>query len=385
VKQLIQFSYNILYQYIYHQGFKGWDLFDGLNSKILKNSLFYKSELIRLAFIQFFKRSPINVRKLALVPKDFNAKGLGLFASGLIASGKREEARDLLIQLGSLTCSGYYEICWGYNFDWQARAFFVPVGKPNIVTTVFVANSYLDYLDEFGEDSNFNCLEMAMGACEFILKHLILFEDDSTLCFGYIPGEQARVHNANMLGAALLARVYSYTKNPVYLEKSRKAMAYSVNALKPDYSWPYGELHHHQFVDNFHTGFNLVALKNWMVFTGDITWEDELKKAYKYFLDTFWLNDGCPKYYNNSLYPIDIHCSAQGIVTCIKLAEYDDRSLGMAEKIARWAIENMQDKTGYFYYQKTKFYTNKIPYIRWAQAWMFYALSMLLATDASNE
>jgi hypothetical protein len=59
-------------------------------------------------------------------------------------------------------------------------------------------------------------LDLAIGACEFILKELALFEDDEKLCFGYIPGEQARVHNANMLGAALLARVYSHTKHPDY-------------------------------------------------------------------------------------------------------------------------------------------------------------------------
>ena len=154
-------------------------------------------------------------------------------------------------------------------------------------------------------------------------------------------------------------------------------MAYSVAALNDDYSWPYGELHHHQFIDNFHTGFNLVALKNWMDFTGEKSWDKELKNACKYFLDTFWLENGCPKYYNNSLYPIDIHCSAQGIVTCLKLRDYDDRSVSLAKKIAQWAIENMQDKTGYFYYQKTRWYTNKIPYMRWSQAWMFYALAQL--------
>ena len=31
----------------------------------------------------------------------------------------------------------------------------------------------------------------------------------------------------------------------------------------------------------------------------------------------------------------------------------------------------------HFYYQKTKWHTTKIPYIRWSQAWMFYALSLL--------
>ncbi|MFK7779187.1 MAG: hypothetical protein QM501_13860 [Gimesia sp.] len=57
----------------------------------------------------------------------------------------------------------------------------------------------------------------------------------------------------------------------------------------------------------------------------------------------------------------------------------------LAEKIAQWAIDNMQDKKrGYFYYQKTRFYTNKIPYIRWSQAWMFYALALLLKEQSTD-
>ncbi len=281
-----------------------------------------------------------------------------------------------------MACPGYDGICWGYNFDWQARAFYVPVGKPNMVTTVFVANAFFDYFDATGDP---NALDTGIGACGFILNHLIQFEDKNSLCFAYIPGEKARVNNANMLGAALLARAYTYSKCVDYLEKSRKAMAYSIAALNPDYSWPYGELHHHQFVDNFHTGFNLVALKNWIDFTGEKEWEEKLIPAYRYFIDTFWLDDGCPKYYHNSLYPIDIHCSAQGIVTCLQLAEYDERSSDLAIKIANWAIENMQDSKGFFYYQKTRFFTNKIPYLRWSQAWMFNAFSLLLSRMNSEK
>ena len=405
---MIESSLTRLQNYCWNKNYKGWDLFDGLNSKIFKCSPFYRSRILRLAWIQFFKRSPVNFRRITIVPRGYNAKGLALFASGLVSSGKLEEARTLLDLLKETTCSGYNGISWGYNFDWQARAFYVPVGKPNMVTTVFVANAFLNYVENQikgfrnsgieglrekdlkkkkeeitqSKDSNEqtfleDCLKIAQGCCEFILKELVLFEDDEKLCFSYIPGERARVHNANMLGAALLARVYSLTGNPHYYEKSRKAMAYSLKALNPDYSWPYGERHHHRFVDNFHTGFNLVALKDWMDYTGEKSWDKELKNAYRYFLDTFWLENGCPKYYNNSLYPIDIHCSAQGIVTCLKLSKYDDRSLPMAEKIANWAIDNMQDETGCFYYQKTRWYTNKMSYIRWAQAWMFYALSKL--------
>nr|WP_241214456.1 hypothetical protein [Vibrio alfacsensis] len=31
--------------------------------------------------------------------------------------------------------------CWGYHFDWKARAFFVPKGKPNVITTIYVAQA----------------------------------------------------------------------------------------------------------------------------------------------------------------------------------------------------------------------------------------------------
>jgi hypothetical protein len=369
---MIETSFIRLDRYVHKQAFKGWDLFDGLNSLIFKNSRFYEFELLRLIWIQFFKRSPINFRKLAKVPKAYNSKGLGLFASGLISAGYMDKAGQLLNQLLQMVCSGYNDNCWGYNFDWQARAFYVPAGKPNIVTTVFVANAFLDYFDRTADSS---ALAAGVSACDFILTHLILFEDEETLCFGYIPGESARVHNANMLGAWLLGRAFSYIRTSAYLEKSRKAMAYSLAALRPDHSWPYGERRHHRFVDNFHTGFNLVALKEWMEFVGELQWENELKNAYRFYLNTLFLDNGCPKYYSNSLFPIDIHCSAQGIITCLKLEKYNKESLIMAQKIAEWAILNMQDKQGFFYYQKNKFFTNKIPYIRWAQAWMYYALS----------
>lgn len=377
-----QFAYSALLSYVQKHDFRGWDLFDGLNSKFFQATPFYKFRFMRLVWIQLFKRSFINLRSLLAVPEGYNAKGLGLFASGLLSQGDVNGAEDLLDKLKKMACPDYSGAAWGYNFDWEARAFYVPQGKPNIVTTVFVANSFLDHFDVTRDEES---LLLADAACQFILESLILHEDEATLCFGYIPGEEVRVHNANMLGANLLGRVYALNGKSEYLEKSRKAMTYSINALKENYSWPYGERTHHQFIDNFHTGFNLVALQEWMVSTGECHWQKELEGAFRYFLETFWLDDGCPRYYHNSLYPIDIHCSAQGIVTCLKLKELDSRSLPLAEKIAQWAIDNMQDKkSGFFYSQKGRFFTNKIPYIRWSQAWMFYALSFLLKKQKCN-
>ncbi|MBJ6751617.1 GNAT family protein [Geomonas anaerohicana] len=369
-------AFDRLYGYCRACGYQGWDNFDGLNSVLFHNSLLYRSPLLRLAWTQLFKRSPVNLRGVTGVPKGYNPKGLALFITGLVAKDRFEEAGQLVRLLLGMTCSGYSGISWGYNFDWQSRNFLTPVGTPNAVTTVFVSNAMLDFHAATGEES---ALEAALGGCRFLLDHLVLFEDGTTMCFGYMPGNATRVHNVNMLSAALLARVARLTGNRVYLEKSRKAMRYSVKAMRPDYSWAYGESPFQQFIDSFHTGFNLVSLKRWMQFAEEQTWEKELRKGYQYYLDHFWLHDGCPKYYHDSLYPIDIHCSAQGILTCLELSAHSEESLPLAEQIARWAVEHMQDGTGYFYYQKYRAFTNKIPYIRWSQAWMFCALSHLTA------
>lgn len=369
-------AYEKVYRYCRECGYQGWDTFDGLSSQLFRNSPLYRVPLVRLAWSELFKASPVNLRRAARVPKGDHAKGLALFASGLLARGEKDEAHDLLERLEAMACPGCRGASWGESFDRQSRNGLTPAGTPDSATTVFVANAMLDYDDAIGVPE---FLDTAVQACRFILGDLVLFEDGTTMCIGSLPGNTTRVHNVNMLAATLLARVARLTANRVYLEKSRKAMRYSVKALRPDYSWAYGEGPAQQFIASFHTGLNLVSIKRWMEHAQEMTWDKELRKAYRYYLDNFWLEDGCPRYFHDSLFPIDIHCSAQGIVTCLEFAGEHPDSLPLARRIARWAVENMQDETGYFYYQKRRAFTNRIPYIRWSQAWMFYALSRLTA------
>ena len=280
--KIVNDSLDRLHQYLLNEDYNGWDLFDGLNSRFLHKSGLYNIPIVRLAWIQAFKRSPINFRRITGVPKDNNSKGISLFLSGLLQSGHLEETEPLLERLYDQAIIRNAGNAWGYNFPWESRAFYVPVGTPNVVSTVFVANSLLDYCENTGDQKAFAA---AQSAADFILDELILFEDENSLCFGYIPGETARVHNASMMTAALLGRIFAINGTEIYYEKSYKAMSYAINALRPDYSWPYGERHHHQFVDNFHTGFNLVALHDWIKATQEHEWMPQLKGAYGYYLE----------------------------------------------------------------------------------------------------
>ena len=84
-------------------------------------------------------------------------------------------------------------------------------------------------------------------------------------------------------------------------------------------------------------------------------------------------------------YPINIHNQSQGIITFSKLEKYIPGSLAKSLLILDWTIENMQDEKGFFYYEKGSYYTNKIPYMRWNQAWMFYAFSVFLTNYLKYE
>ena len=82
LKSKIESSFLKLKSFFEAEKFAGWDPYDGLNSKIFQALPIKHWDLARLAWIQGFKRSPINFRQLLLVPKQHNAKGIGLFLSG---------------------------------------------------------------------------------------------------------------------------------------------------------------------------------------------------------------------------------------------------------------------------------------------------------------
>jgi len=151
IKDNLKQSFHKLKKYCEAEHYKGWDPYDGLNSPIIQKTIFGKSRFIRLAWIQLFKRNPINFRKLTGVKKDFNPKGVGLFLTSYCNLYKIEPKDSYLEkitffaeQLLELKTKGYSGACWGYNFDWQARAFFQPKYTPTVVATSFIAEALIN-------------------------------------------------------------------------------------------------------------------------------------------------------------------------------------------------------------------------------------------------
>lgn len=385
-------SFRLLREYCEREGFKGWDPYDGLNSKVFQALPFLKkSALCRLVVIQGFKRSPINLRRIALVPKEYNAKGIGLFLSGYCnlynavkanpklaeslgsADSLKSQINELAELLISLQSNGYSGACWGYNFDWQARRLFLfPKFTPTVVATNFCATALMEAYEITGEKKY---LEIALSAANFVIKDLHRSDYKDGFLFSYSPLQgNDTVFNASLLGSRLLSFCYKYTGNEEYRKLAEQSIKACCAGQKENGAWVYGMLPVQSWVDSFHTGYNLDALIAYQEQTGDDKYNKYIEKGFEYYIQNFFEADGTPKYYDNRTYPIDIHCPGQLLVTLARLhktEEYKD----IAEKVIDWTIRNMQDKKGYFYYQLKPGVSSKISYMRWSNAFMFNALS----------
>ena len=388
-------NFNALKHYCESEDFKGWDPYDGLNSKVLRKILPLKhSALLRLVVIQGFKRCPWNLRRMFIVPKQHNAKGIGLFLQGYcnllkivtkdntLAStiGTTEQILEKIHYLSDLLISmqskGYHGACWGYNFDWQSRRLFLfPAYCPTVVATCFCASALFEAY-ELTKKKEY--LDVALDCANFILKdlHFDDYKGEKMISYSPLQGNYL-VSNASLLGSKVLAYCYKYTKKDEYLEIARSSVKACCLGQAEDGSWTYSQVPPKQWIDSFHTGYNLDGLMAYEKLTGDKSFHDNIEKGFDFYIKKFFNEDGSPKYYHNEQYPIDIHCPGQLLVTLHSLNKYDDY-YHLADKVLEWTIKNMQDEKGFFYYQIKKSKNSKIPYMRWSNAFMFYAMSYYL-------
>jgi len=267
--------------------------------------------------------------------------------------------------------------CWGYSFPWQTRTIVVPSGSPNLVCTTFVANALFDAY-EYWRDPQY--LKMALSAAEYIVNELY-WTEGSTASFSYpLPSVQSQVHNANFLAAALLGRAYSRTNDQKFLVPALQVARCSAMKQKADGSWYYGEALSQRWIDNFHSGYNLCALRELSSYAATSEFNDVLRRGFEFYRGRFFCADGSVRYFHNRTYPIDIHCVAQSIITLLTFQDVDTGNLPLARSVLQWAFTHMWDDRGFFYYRVLRSHTNRISYMRWSQAWMLLAMATLQET-----
>ena len=230
-------------------------------------------------------------------------------------------------------------------------------------------------------------LAAAGEICEFILSGLKRpVETEDEVCFSYTPVDNNVIYNANLLAGESLARVGAITGNAQYLEVAAKTVRFVVRRQRSDGAWVYGSGQTQGWADNFHTAYVLQSLHRISSAMPSLRAEisGTMASGVEYWLQNFFTFDGAPKYYDNSVHPIDVHSAAVAIVALCEMRSRDERMRPAAEKTVKWTVDHMLDPKGFFYYQVRRGRVIKTPFMRWGQAWMAYALARFVESGEKS-
>ena len=364
--------------------YKGYDPYDTLNSWIPFPWLGKWGPLLA---IQFQKRNPINIRPLLGIKKEINPKAFGLLLQAYSLLYKKTNKQEYLDKahfffnwLKNNYSKGYSGYAWGYNFPWANSAKYLEPFVPSAVVTGFVGKGIFEY---YKITNDAKALEILKSSIDFLLNDLPQSKDRTGICISYTPIMKDSCYNASLLATDVIARVYSETKDEQYLKLIYSLLDFVVSKQKDDGRWNYSidlETGKEDKQIDFHQGFVLESIFDIINYSGikDDKYNIAVKKGLEFYYQQQFFKDGWSKWRYPKVFPVEIHNQAQGIITFSKLSNYSEEYFPFAFKIAEWTINKMQGNKGYFYYQKHKYYCNKISYMRWSQAWMFLALTHLI-------
>ena len=383
-ERLLYDSLKKLERWVEDHNYEAFEPFDGLSSPLTRFA--GGNLLLQRLLLQAVRQSPINIRPMIGIRPLPSTKGRGYMAAGYFSMYRltgdaeyRQKGENCLDWLGQHKSPKFVEYSWANHFDFASRGGRYSRDESIIVWTALIGQAFLD---GFEATENPKYLEIANSACRWILA-LPTERTDSGTCISYLATEQSSIHNANMLGAAFLARAWRHTRVPDYFQLASQAMEYSCTRQLADGAWWYAEAPKYHWIDNFHTGYNLDSLKCYIENTGEEAYGSVIAKGLEFYKRHFFETDGCPRYYHNRTQPIDSQCAAQAIETLAHFSDRDPECLDLARRVATWTTRHMQDDDGHFYYRSYPLMKAKAPMLHWAQATTYRALAVLLGRSTN--
>src|SRR5262245_26422795 len=277
-------SLTLLQGWVEQQGYRGYEPFDGLSSwaRPLACGNIFAERLLQ----QLIRQSPLNLRPaLGVKPKD-STKGRGYMASGYVTLYRVTDEQEYLDKalrclewLDKQKVERFKHHSWSNHFDFASRFGRYTHNDPIIVWTALIGHAYIDAFEATGFEW---LLRVADSVCNWILE-LPREKTDSGDCISYLAHVQSSVHNANLLGAGVLARTAKHTGSQECRTVARSAIEYSCSRQRPDGSWLYAESPEYHWIDNFHTGYNLDGIRHYMDATGDDSYRRNFDQGLAYY------------------------------------------------------------------------------------------------------
>jgi hypothetical protein len=353
---------------------RGADPYDGLSSPVAR---VLRGTVARQILQQAVRRSPINLRPLLAIAPRRMAAATGLAASAAARLADDPYWKDQLDRLARWTVTaqlrnGRFKGLWGYEFDVQTRWGFYAAGSPNIIATSFAAHGSLDA----GALGSLQLEELGRGLLQQFWRDGF---------FAYTPTSRTLIHNANLFGAALAARLSSIEQLDAQLrsdllDTAAFATRTTIAGQRADGSWPYGEGQRLGWVDGFHTAYNLLSLDRIVALTGCDA-EQALERGARFYFEHLFA-DGVPLYYRDWVGgPRDVNNVATGLRAAVWGAQRGYAPMDLPTNVLDHLRAEFWDPAGYFRAIRRGKLAHRLRYPRWGAAPALDALSCLITWD----
>ncbi len=339
-------------KYAEGEEWRGYDPYDGLLSPFGNLPL----PLYRLVFQQVVKRSPLWTRKILLIPKSHNPKGLALFLwtySLLKDEAKAKRVYDLLMKHRTELEEG--GIAFGYNFNWQSSVFYVPAYTPNVIATSFSVFALREARRAFGWNVD---LKDFIPFYESVLN---LFRDgNGRLWMSYTPLDRLRIFNASILGAVAYAMAGGDRE---VLREIADTLAFYQGE---DGSWVYGLGNRRmKYVDHIHTAYNLWGLVWASELLKTDRWRKSIVNGFRFYRENLFTPEGIPINRTNRR-GHDAHDVAAAIITLKMFGENDH-----VRRLVKYACSTLVGPGGEVYNGPE----DRRVFMRWSVGWMALSLA----------
>ena len=292
--------------------------------------------------------------------------------------------RDLMAS----SIPGFSGHAWGYPFDWLNNRGLWKKQTPFVTVTPYCFEAFLALYDATQEASY---LEIATSAARFVAKDM-----NETTTSGlasatsYSPLDRSQVVNASAYRAFTLYEAFSRFGEEEYRKKAMRNLYFVLECQRPEGSWLYAmENPKDAFIDHFHTCF---VLKNLWKLNRRLKSDDVLAAIHKghiFYRKHLFDTHGLPKPFatmsNLQLVKHEMYDFAEALLLESLVADEISGAYEFAHHLAKEIHDHFRLSDGHFVTRVNRFgLINTVPYLRWPQAQMFYALTMLLKTELTK-
>lgn len=293
-----------------------------------------------------------------------------------------DKAKEIAEDLLKSSVDGYSGYCWGYPFDWMTTRGLWKGGVPLITSTGYCFEAFLALFKVTKEPGY---LDIAHSIFHFALTDLKdTVVGDGVSSSSYSPIDASQIINANAYRAFVLVEGYALFKTEAAIEKATANIKFILTNQQDDGSWLYSvnDKRDH-FVDNFHTCF---VLKNLIKINRILKSERiglAIKKGFHFYKWHLLDKNRAPlpfaKLSRINIVRRELYDYAEGLSLCLDMQAMDLEAGDVACKQVTEVVTKYQKKDGSFITRTNIFHLqNRVPYLRWPQAQLFFALTNYL-------